>query len=116
MTKVKLTMGERFMVNRIINEKGGHLTFGGLKTSLKIAEKTSVDEKERKKAKFTEDKITGNATWNEKGSEKEIEFSQDEHKLLLEFIDSRSEEKKFSVKEGRFMVDLVDKLNEAKDE
>ena len=116
MVKVKLTVGERFMASRILNEEAVGIGFDALKTSLKIADKIVVDEKERKDVNFKIDEKTGSANWNESKTEKDIEFNQDEHKLLISFIDSRNEKKQFSIKEGSFMISLIDKLKEAKDE
>ena len=114
MTKLKLTIGERFMTTRLLNEEGSGLGFDALKNCLKIADKVAVDELEKKNYKFSMDEK--GAHWNEKKSEKDVEFNQDEYKLLLSFIDGRDRKKNFSLKEGSFMVSLVNKLKEAKDE
>ena len=94
------------MTNQLLNEKGSNLPLTTLRMALKIADKTNVPKEEFKKAKL--DEKTGK--WENEGTEKEIELSDDQVKLLIEFIDKKDEEKGFSMSGGIPMLSLIDKV------
>ncbi len=116
MIKLNLTLGERMMVNKILNEKGENLTLLTLRASLKIVDKVAIEEAEFKKAGLEFDKKTNRQSWRDKGSEADIEFSNDEVLLLTDFINKKDAESKFSISEGKFMVSLIDKVKGSEDE
>ncbi len=116
MVKVKLTIGERFVLNKILNERGNNLTFISLKSALKVSDKSKVSEEELKTAGYGPNKKDSRNTWKDEGSEKEMELSQDEKKLLIECFDKRDKEAKYSIVEGKFAINLVEKIKESKDE
>lgn len=115
MLKLRLTLGERLMANRILNERGQGLTLTTLRMALKIADKTEVDQEEMDIAKKNLPKDDINNSWKDEGTEKEIELSDDQKKLFIEFIDKKDSDKNYSIDEGKFMIQLIDKVKGEKD-
>ena len=97
------------MINRILNEKEPKHGLSELRLALKVLDKTIISDEDLKKANHTTDK--GRQKWDEEGSEKEIEFSNDQVGLITSLIKNKSDEKKFAIEEGVLVVSLSDKLN-----
>jgi len=112
MKKFKLTLSERLMITKLLNEKGNNLPFSELKEALKVSEKAQVEPEELKACGFVE----GKSMWKDKGSEKEIEFSDEQHTLLIKFIEKKDEEKGFSMDGGLATVSMIDKVKGTENE
>jgi len=111
MKKFALTIGERLIAKRMLNNAGKNLSLDGIRTAMKLLDKLEITLEEFKKAEHDVDQKTNRQKWNEVGSEKDIELSDDQHKSLMGFIDDADKKKEFSIDEGALVLSLVDKLN-----
>lgn len=108
MKTLDLKIGERLMLNRLVNEAGKGITYSDLRLVMKILDRIVIEEEEEKKVKFT--KKNNQFSWEDTRYSKEIEFSDDEIKYMNKIIDERDKEKRFLSTDGKHMVDLIDKI------
>ena len=114
MKKLKLDIFERLGISAIFNEiySAGGLDLMGLRTVQKIVDKIMLSEKERNDMDYRV--VEGNGKqvikWNpSKVKEKEIEFSEDESKMVEESIKTKNSKKGFNPAD-KFIFGLMDKF------
>ena len=104
MKKISLKVNERMMIMRFLNDvyaRGG-LDLRGLRLATKLIEKVEIPADEQKKLNFKFEEGGKRVLWEAKKDKgKDIEFSEDEAKLLIETMGRKDKEKGFS------MVDLA---------
>lgn len=106
-----LSVKERLGLGGILNKKyqQGGLSLATLSIAQKILEKLMIDEPETKDIKL--ENKNGRLTWDlKKDKGKQVEFNEDQAKLLKEIINGLSEKKEFSLEDG-YIVELVEKIN-----
>jgi hypothetical protein len=115
MKTLKLNTSERIGIISILNElyQAGGLTLQALTNASKVTNKCTLDEKDKKSAKFTENKnesgvVTG-FTWDNK-YEKDIEFADDEINLIKDSIKTKNDKKGFNLQD-KFIIPLMEKID-----
>jgi hypothetical protein len=114
MKTLKLNTSERIGIMAILNElyTAGGLSLQALTNASKVTNKCSLNEKDKKAVKFEEVKnaegILTSYRWNDK-QEADIEFADDEIKLINESIKTKNDKKGFNLQD-KFIMTLVEKL------
>jgi len=114
MKKIKLDIFERLGVSAIFNEiySAGGLDLIGLRVVQKIIDKIMLSEEERKAMDYKQVEENGKQVvkWNPtKVKEKEVEFSEDEVKMIEESIKTKNSKKGFNPAD-KFIFGLMDKF------
>ena len=108
MKKLSLNIGERLVLSNVINQFGQGLSLSGMNTCMKIIDKIAINDKEAKKVKL--ENKNNRLIWENEKYSVDIDFSEDEMKLINEFVKKKDEDKKYSVSEGKVMLTLIDKI------
>ena len=111
MKKFTLSVGERMGIGNLLNSFQGGLQ--QVNMCFKVLDKVVVDEKERKIIEFKQEFSRGGlpqVKWNpRKEKSKEIEFSDDQAKLITEQIQLKSDKGEMSMSDI-FLLELAKKF------
>jgi len=108
MIKLSLNIGERLVLSSVINTFGKGLSLSEMTICIKILEKVDISEVERKKVGL--EVKDQRLTWKDMDYVVDIELNDDEKKLVDNFMDKMDKEKQYSVKEGKILLNLINKL------
>ena len=112
MKTLKLQINERLGISNLLNQlyQAGGLDLQMLSQSQKIVNKLIIDEKERKQVDWKVDPIRNTINWNpQKDKGKEIEFSNDEVKMIKEALEEKNKKKGFNLADA-YASTLAEKL------
>lgn len=116
--KLQLTIGEMFSCQMLLLRGQREMNLMSLKDSLAIMELLTITDDIKKSSEWKDIKDDkGNIIQNEWSPKytATLEFSRDEVKLLQELIAKQDEEKKFTMQDGKNMVDFVEKVKNTKE-